>query len=213
MVDADGFLELIKTRRSVRKFKAEPVPRADINKMLDCVRFAPSASNTQPWYFVVADDPTDVAAMADAVAAAVGKVVDGIGSPRGKKEMDAYAGYFTFFRDAPAIIAVFTAPYRALLGRLLKRYAPEIGERIGTHASEQSVAAAIENLMLAAHALGYGSVWMTGPLFAKEGLEEMLAPPDGYELAALVAVGRPAETTPPDELPDRKGLDEIMRYL
>lgn len=212
MVDAEEFLELIKTRRSVREFKAEPVTRADIEKMVECARFAPSASNTQPWYFVVADEPTDVAAMADAVAAAVGKVVDGMDSPRGKKEMDAYAGYFTFFRYAPAIIAVFTAPYRALLGRLLKRYAPEIGERIGTHASEQSVAAAIENLMLAAHALGYGSVWMTGPLFAKDELEEMLSPPDGYELAALVAVGRP-EGTVGNELPDRKGLDEIMRYL
>jgi nitroreductase len=212
MVDADAVLRLIKTRRSVREFEPETVPRADIDKMLDCARFAPSASNTQPWYFVVADDPTDVAAMADAVASAVGKVVDGIDSPRGKKEMDAYAGYFTFFRDAPAIIAVFAAPYRALLGRLLKRYAPEVGERIGTHASEQSIAAAVENLMLAAHALGYGSVWMTGPLFAKDELEEMLEAPDGYGLAALVAVGRPA-VTPEDKLPDRKGLGEIMRYL
>jgi len=212
MVDADGFLRLIKARRSVREFKPEPVPRADIDKMLDCARFAPSASNTQPWFFAVADDSADVAAMADSVAAAVGKVVDGIDSPRGKKEMDAYAGYFTFFRDAPAIIAVFAAPYRALLGRLLKRYAPEIGERIGAHASEQSVAAAIENLMLAAQALGYGSVWMTGPLFAKDELEEMIDPPDGYELAALVAVGRPTGT-PDDKLRDRKGLDEIARYL
>ncbi|UCE27169.1 MAG: nitroreductase family protein [Candidatus Coatesbacteria bacterium] len=212
MVDADGFLRLIKTRRSVRKFEPDTVPREDIEKMLECARFAPSASNTQPWYFVVADDPADVVAMADAVAAAVEKVVAGIDSARGKKELDAYAGYFTFFRDAPAIIAVFMTPYRALLGRLLKRYTPAVGELIGTHASEQSVAAAIENLMLAAHALGYGSVWMTGPLFAKEELEGMFAPPDGYELAALVAVGRPAET-PPDELPDRKGLEEIMRYL
>jgi len=212
MLDADEFIRLIKTRRSVRKFKPDAVLREDIEKMLECARFAPSASNTQPWYFVVADDRADVAAMADAVAAAVEKVVGGIDSPRGKKEMDAYAGYFTFFRGAPAIIAVFTATYRALLGRLLKRYAPEVGERIGTHASEQSVAAAIENLMLAAHALGYGSVWMTGPLFAKEELESTLAAPDGYELAALVAVGRPAER-PSEELPDRKGLDEIMRYL
>lgn len=212
MSEADEFLRLIKTRRSVRKFKPDTVPREDIEKILECARFAPSASNTQPWYFVVAGDPADVASMADAVAAAIEKVVDGIDSARGKKELDGYAGYFTFFREAPAIIAVFATPYRALLGRLLKRYAPEVGELIGTHASEQSVAAAIENLMLAAHALGYGSVWMTGPLFAKAELEAMLGPPDGYELAALVAVGRPAEA-PSDELPDRKGLDEIMRYL
>jgi nitroreductase len=212
MVEADGFLYLIKTRRSVRKFKAEPVPRADIEKMLECVRFAPSASNTQPWYFVVADDEADIAATADAVKVAVEKVIAGIDSARGKKEMEAYAGYFTFFRDAPAIIAVFTEPYRALLARLLKRYAPEIGERIGRNASNQSVAAAIVNLMLAAHALGYGSVWMTGPLFAKDELEAMLDAPEGYELAALVAVGRSAETVP-EELPDRKSLEEIMKYL
>jgi nitroreductase len=212
MPDAERFLHLIKTRRSVRKFGPDTVPRADIEKMLECARFAPSASNTQPWYFVVADDPADVAGMADAVADAVEKVVAGIDSARGRKEMEAYAGYFTFFRDAPAVIAVFSAPYRALLGRLLKRYAPEMGERIGHNASDQSVAAAITNLMLAAHGLGYGSVWMTGPLFAGDELEAMLEPPEGYELVALVAVGRPAEP-PSDDLPERKGLDEIMKYL
>jgi nitroreductase len=212
MGDADEFLKMIKTRRSVREFKAERVPRADVEKMLECARFAPSASNTQPWYFVVADDGAVIAALADAVKDAVGKVVAGIDSARGKKEMEAYAGYFTFFRNAPAIIAVFMAPYRALLARLLKRYAPEIGERIGRNASDQSVAAAIVNLMLAAHALGYGSVWMTGPLFAKRELEATLGAPEGYELAALVAVGRPAEPAP-EKLPDRKNLDEIMRYL
>ncbi|TEU04225.1 MAG: nitroreductase family protein [Dehalococcoidia bacterium] len=46
-------LELIKTRRSIRKYKQDPIPEEEINKILEAGRWAPSASNRQPWSFIV----------------------------------------------------------------------------------------------------------------------------------------------------------------
>ena len=46
-------LELIKTRRSIRKYKLDPIPEEEINKILEAGRWAPSASNRQPWRFIV----------------------------------------------------------------------------------------------------------------------------------------------------------------
>ena len=52
-----GFLELVRTRRSVRKYADTPVPRAVLERCLEAARLAPSACNSQPWTFVVVDEP------------------------------------------------------------------------------------------------------------------------------------------------------------
>lgn len=49
-------LEAIKTRRSIRKYKKDPVPQEKLEKILDAGRWAPSASNLQPWKFIVLSD-------------------------------------------------------------------------------------------------------------------------------------------------------------
>jgi nitroreductase len=55
--------ECIRTRRTVREFKPDPVPEAIIHKLLQAGRWAPSASNTQPWHFVVVQDRETIAAI------------------------------------------------------------------------------------------------------------------------------------------------------
>ncbi len=59
-------MEAIKSRRSVRAFKPDPIPEADLNAVMDAARLAPSASNRQPWKFVVVTDPDKRAALAKA---------------------------------------------------------------------------------------------------------------------------------------------------
>jgi len=49
-------LQAIKTRRSIRKYKKDPVPQEELEKVLDAGRWAPSASNLQPWKFIVISD-------------------------------------------------------------------------------------------------------------------------------------------------------------
>lgn len=50
-------LEAIRTRRSIRSFRADPVPEQDVVKILDAARWAPSAGNKQPWIFIYIRDP------------------------------------------------------------------------------------------------------------------------------------------------------------
>jgi nitroreductase len=52
-----SFLNLIMSRRSVRKYKAEKVSQETLEKILEAGRYAPSASNEQPWHFVIVTDP------------------------------------------------------------------------------------------------------------------------------------------------------------
>lgn len=61
----------------------------------------------------------------------------------------------------------------------------------------QSVSAAIQNLLLVAHSLGYGTCWMTGPLVAYRELEEILGVDAPWELVALVPLGVPAASSLP----------------
>ena len=56
-MDYDGFLKLIKSRRSIREIKPDPVPDEYIEKILEAARWAPSGFNMQPWEFVVVRDP------------------------------------------------------------------------------------------------------------------------------------------------------------
>ncbi|PON11682.1 nitroreductase [Candidatus Entotheonella serta] len=55
--------ECIRTRRTVREFKPDPVPDAIVHKLLQAGRWAPSSSNTQPWHFVVVRNRDTIAAL------------------------------------------------------------------------------------------------------------------------------------------------------
>jgi len=61
-------LEAIRTRRSVRAYKPDPVPPAALKRVLDCARMAPSANNVQPWHFIVVRDAVKRRQLAEAAA-------------------------------------------------------------------------------------------------------------------------------------------------
>ena len=72
-----------------------------------------------------------------------------------------------------------------------------------------SVAMAVQNLLLAAQALGLGACVLTGPLLVPEVFAAELSLPVGHEINCLVALGHPAETPPP---PRRKTLEQIVEF-
>jgi nitroreductase len=55
---SEELIEFLKTRRSIRKFKQQSVSRDILEKILDTARYAPSARNSQPWVFIVVEDPS-----------------------------------------------------------------------------------------------------------------------------------------------------------
>lgn len=205
--------DAIAGRVSIRRFKDQPVPEEDLRKVLDAGRRAPSANNTQPWSFLVIQDKTVLAWMAEAVRQQVDRMIPFAENEKQAQRLAAYkTNYYTFFEKAPVVIAVFMEACDASSNRLLGRmgYRADDIARLRPDPGLQSVAAAIEHMLLAAHALGYGSCWMTGPLVAQESFEKLLGYGKEKFIAALLPLGVPNET--PAARP-RKSLDELARTM
>jgi nitroreductase len=200
-------------RKSIRRFKRTPVPDEDINKILDAGRLAPSANNTQPWSFVVIRDKDLLAKMAGAVREMIDRMVPFAENEKQAQRLAAYKGsYYTFFEHAPVTIAVFMEGYSAGTDRLLARMGYSAGDikRLRPFPGLQSVSAAIQNMLLAIHALGYGSCWMTGPLVAQESFGKLLGYDKDKFIAALLPIGVPDENPPSRS---RRPLDESVLYF
>jgi len=203
--------DAIKGRKSIRRFKQTPVPDEIINKILDAGRLAPSANNTQPWKFIVIKDREVLKNMAAAVRDMVDRMIPFAESEKQAQRLAAYKGtYYTFFENAPVVLAVCVEGYDAGTDQLLARmgYAPEDIKRLRPLPGLQSVSAAIEHMLLAIHALGYGSCWMTGPLVAQEAFGKLLGYGKETFIAALLPIGLPDEDPPSRS---RKPLDEIVK--
>jgi len=142
-------LEALKTRRSIRKYKPDPVPKELVEQAVDCARLAPTANNVQPWEFVVVTD------------AARRKAIAGL------------TDWGKFIADAPVCVAVLCKDTKYYL---------------------EDGCAALENLMLAAHALGLGTCWIAGDKkdYADK-VRGMLGAPAEFKLVGLVPLGYPAE--------------------
>jgi nitroreductase len=149
--------------------------------------------------------------MAEAVRQQIDRMIPHAEDDKQAQRLVAYKGtYYTFFEKAPAVIAVFMEGYDAGTEKLLAKmgYPAEDIKRLRPAPGLQSVAAAIEHMLLAAHALGYGSCWMTGPLVAQEAFEELLGYGKEKFIAALLPVGIPDEHPGPRP---RKALEDIMK--
>ena len=151
--------EAIKGRRSVRRYKPDPVPRETLDRVLEMAIWAPSGMNRQNWHFVVVtgdkkDNMVNVASKSYDHIEPVLKEVFASAPP----VVEATKKFFQKLGGAPVLIFAYYSPTR---------------ERHET--SVQTVAAAIQNLLLAAHAEGLGTCWMTGPLHVAEQINESLS--------------------------------------
>jgi nitroreductase len=205
--------DAIQGRKSIRRFKQTPVPDEDIRKILDAGRWAPSANNTQPWSFIVITDKAVLKNMAEAVREMIDRMIPFAENEKQAQRLAAYkSNYYTFFENAPIVIAVCMGAYDAGTDTLLARmgYSAEDIKRLRPLPGLQSVAAAIQNMLLAVHALGYGSCWMTGPLVAQDAFEKIVGLGKDRSIAALLPVGVPDEDPPARP---RKPLEEMMKIL
>jgi nitroreductase len=205
--------ETIEGRKSIRRFKQVPVSDEKLNKILDAGRWAPSANNTQPWSFIVIKDRAMLKAMAIAVREMIDRMIPFAESEKQAQRLAAYKGnYYTFFENAPVVIAVCMEAYDTGTDRLLAKmgYSAEEIKRLRPLPGLQSVAAAVQNMLLATHALGYGSCWMTGPLVAQEAFEKILGFGKEKLIAALLPVGMPDENPP---VRNRKALEVIVKSV
>jgi nitroreductase len=207
----------IRTRRSIRRWLDEGVPRTDLAHMVDCARLAPSDTNAQPWHFTIVTDRTLIRQLADATrqrSAELGKGLEAAGRPEIARKLKVFDKYAAHFGSAPALVIVSGAPYDSRFMREIfaEMLTPVELAQMAQEESIKSTALASMNLLLAAHALGYGAVPMTGPvLMIPQQLKIMLGLLPQFEPHLLIAIGRPAVGQTP-EVP-RKGLSEVSTWI
>ena len=205
----DRLLELMRARRSVRRFRDEPLPQEMLEQVLEAARWAPSAANRQAFRLCVVTEGSTKEAMARAVERACETIVQRAAVDLAP-QLGAYTSSFLHFAAAPAVIVPIFRRGLDLLAPGGQPSSLEAGVPRPIIDALSSVSAAVMNLLLAAHALGLGACWMTGPLVAAMELRELLGVPESWEIAALVPVGRPAEVP---RAPSRKPLGTLVRRL
>lgn len=209
MSENSYFFDVIADRRSIRSFKADTVPRSDIEKILTSATLAPSGTNSQPWHFVVIEDREVIKKMADAVRGKFDEIVSWPEVQGRERRINAYRRYFTFFDRAPLVVAVLGMDHHTIVRRVIVSHG--ITQSRNRPASAHlSVGAAIQNLVLSVTALGYGCCWMTGPLIAADEIETILKVENPWYLSSIVPIGIPAEAPPPRS---RKGLERVVTWI
>ncbi len=172
-------LEAIKTRRSIRRYKPDPVDEKTLETILEAARWAPSWANTQCWRFVVVSDDAAKAQLADALSA-----------------------------NNPATDAIKNAPITIVVCAQQKRsghYHGEPSTDKGDGWLMFDTGLAMQNLVLAAHALGLGTVHVGA--FDAGKAAKVLNVPDGYCVVEMTPLGYPDHEA---KVPPRKELSEIV---
>ncbi len=195
--DKIGFL---KNRRSIREYTSREVSERILETILEAATWAPSAHNAQPWRFIVVKDSALKLKLAKTMANRWKQDLakNGVSEKDLENLVKASVERFT---KAPIVIVP------CLTMAEMHHYPDKRRQKIEFLMGVQSVAAAIENMLLAAHAMGLGACWFCAPLFCPESLRKVLNIPSSFEPQALITVGYTAYRQEP---PSRKPLKEIV---
>lgn len=204
MRSAEALTEVIRGRRSIRRFHDEPVERETIERMVELATWAPSAGNRQDWFFSIVTSDAVKREMAEAVRSRWSVIVADNQGSGFIEEVERYTARFADFESAPAVAVVSARATDSVQRHMLG------GSAHATTGSATSAAMAAQNLMLAAYALGLGSCCMTGALAARDEIKGILGLGKREEIVCLLTLGRPAEASAP---PPRKPLEKVLRFV
>jgi coenzyme F420-0:L-glutamate ligase / coenzyme F420-1:gamma-L-glutamate ligase len=181
-----NFFEIVMGRRSVRAFRPEPLERAQVEAVLEAARWAPSPHGRQPWRFAVVESPAARARLDGQDEATI--------ALRHAKSRERITG-------APVVIVP------CLYLEDLDVYPDAERQAAETTMAVQSLGCAIQNMLLAAYALGFESGWMCAPLFCQPTVRAALGLDAALQPQALIPLGYPAKD--PMRRP-RRPLDELV---
>jgi len=202
MIAWDELAELIKSRRSIRKFQDKPVAEDLLVKAIELATWAPNGGNFQPWKFLIVTNKDLIHKIADATKSKTELMASWPEAAVCANVLERWKKTSDFFRGAPACIVVLMGKYVSIADSVLRErgeidpVAREIRSYRKTgNSSLQSVAAAITYLLLILHYFGLGATWMAGPQQAKKEIEELLGVAGTeWDFVDLIPVGYPAET-------------------
>lgn len=177
-------IEAIKSRRSIRRYKPDPVKEEDIQAVLEAARWAPSWHNTQCWRFIIVRDREVKAKLADTLS--------------------------SIYPKNPSIQAIGNAPVVIVACAVLGKSGFSKAGDLATDKGDWfmfDVALAMQNLVLAACALGLGTVHVG--YFDASKAAEILGLPEGIVCVEMTPLGYPDENP---KTPPRKELSELVSY-
>lgn len=175
-------IDLLKQRRSVRNFLDKPVEREKIMTCLEAARLAPSASNSQPWSFLVVDDPV----------------------LRDRLCKDALSGPYlinSFCKKAPVMLVVISEQ-----SKFLTKIAAVFR---GTQFYLIDIGIAAEHFVLQAEELGLGTCWIGW--FNEKAVKKLLSIPENKKVDILLAVGY-RDTSKSFSNQKREKLEDIIAF-
>ncbi len=188
-VQEPAFVDVVRSRRSVRKFRPDPVPEEHVRQILDAARLAPTSGNQQPWKFLVISDRASLDRLKDNCieqSLAARRTRQGTVTP---EQAESVTQYYEDYLSAPVYVVVLTDNE--------SRY-PTYNHWDGPLAAGY--------LMLAARALGYGTVFCTDSI--PDGItRQVLNIPERYTRVCITPIGVPDAW--PDS-PPKKALDEFI---
>jgi coenzyme F420-0:L-glutamate ligase/coenzyme F420-1:gamma-L-glutamate ligase len=194
-VNATELHDWLRSRRSVRRFRAQVPSREVITRILETATWAPNAHNRQPWRFVQLESAQSRGALAGAMGAEFAKALTAEG-------LDASQIEAQLKRSRDRVLEAPAAILLCLDTKVLDKYEDQTRTQ-GEHLmGVQSVALAGGQLLLAAHAEGLAGVWMCAPLFTPAEISNALSLPESWEAQGLILLGWAA-----NEAPQKQRLD------
>jgi len=205
----DDFLELVHTRRSIRRFKPDAVPQDILEKILEAGRWAMSGANAQPWEFVVVRDAQMRTKVVDSWLAPNQEayVIEQTRVPEARHHQLLSPLTTPSFKDAPVLIVMVgdRRTYQAtVLGANFL-----VTEGAADAIYLKNMANVTQNLHLAAAAAGLGSEWISVNRLWGQALKKILDIPEILEVQTLAAIGYPAYKPGPSF---RRPLADIVHY-
>jgi nitroreductase len=201
------FKQVLESRTSVRTFMPDKVKTEDLKEMVRLAAMAPSVNNYQPWKFIVITNKKMLQKMALTVSEKISSLPVN-NSQNAVNILSQVEWFSTFFREAPAVIALIMDKFETVLEKSVTLSHEEIN-RMRNFPDIQSAGACVQNMLLAATDMGYGACWLSAPLMAKKELEEILEIQESSSLMAFIAIGKSLHPPKPK---NRKNIDEILSW-
>jgi len=164
-------MDLLKKRRSIRKYIDKPIPKEDLLKCLEAARLAPSACNGQPWKFIIVDEPSLKNSLCE----------------------KAFSGIYSinkFVRNASALIVAVSEKEKffSAIGAYLR----------GTNFYLLDIGIACEHLVLQAAELGIGTCWIGW--FDEKAVKGILNVPETKRIDVIISLGYYEEGKLPEKI-------------
>jgi nitroreductase len=184
-------IEAIQRRTSVRRYRADPVSRDTLERLLDCAVRAPNHKLTEPWRFAVL------------TGGAKARLAEIRASHRLKRYEDPLSDEARARSDKARRETLETPAIIVIMARASE-------DAITREEDYAAVMMATANLMTAAESLGLGTYLKTGGVMQDPGLAELVALGEGYRVVGILSVGYPTDVDPPRR---RRPAGELTKWL